>query len=107
MTADQKLEHMRSVVKPRMREVFMDFDPHRYPKLNCSTCHGADGAKHAWKMPNPDLLLEPTPWNTGHADPKGAPSRIDAFMAKSVAPEMAKLLGRPTFGCFGCHTAEK
>lgn len=46
------------------------------------------------------------PWNTGPADPAGAPSSFDAFMAGTVAPELARLLGRETFGCFGCHTPD-
>jgi mono/diheme cytochrome c family protein len=106
MGAEQRLEHMRSAVTPRMKAVFMGFDRHRYPKFGCATCHGADGPERAWRMPNPDLLLEPTPWNTGAADPRGAPSSFDAFMASGVAPEMARLLGRKTFGCFGCHTPD-
>lgn len=106
MSADQKMEFMRGVVTPRMGEIFTGFDRHRYPELRCATCHGSDGAERAWKMPNPDLLLEPTPWNTGPAAPEHAPTSFDAFMARSVAPEMAKLLDRPSFGCFGCHTPE-
>lgn len=110
MTRDQKLSFMATAVMPRMKERFVAADPHRYARMDCTTCHGQDGAKRGWAMPNPDLLLEPTPWNTGAAPPSEAPSRFDAFMAREIAPEMNRLLGArggTGAGCFRCHTPER
>ncbi len=112
MSTHDRLEYMKSTVTPRMAAVFRAYDRHRFPQLTCDNCHGPDGAQHGWTL-NPDLLLEPTPWNQGAAPPAAAPSKFDNFMARSVTPEMARLLGRPegagphAFGCFGCHTPER
>ena len=106
MSKEDKLAYMTTTVTPRMKSAFMAFDPHRYPKLDCTTCHGPGGAERGWAMPNPDLLLEPSPWTTAGADAARAPSHMDAFMSGIVAKEMGSLVGRP-FGCFGCHTPER
>ncbi|HRG97210.1 MAG TPA: hypothetical protein PLR99_13245 [Polyangiaceae bacterium] len=106
----ERLAAMRVSVTPRMRALFVAEDPHRYARFACETCHGRDGPARSYRMPNPDLLLEPTPWNTASSpDPARAPSARDAFMARVVAPEMARLLGRPegASGCFVCHTREE
>lgn len=106
MSKPQRLEYMRKTVMPRMKAAFVAFDPHRYAKLDCASCHGPHADERAYAMPNPDLLLEPSPWSSAHADPARAPSPMDAFMAGVVAKEMGALLGRP-YGCFGCHTPER
>jgi len=77
--------------------VFTEYDRHRYPDVTCATCHGADGEKRGWKMPNPDLLLEVEPMHTGE---------LDKFMREKVSPEMARLLGRAP-DCFSCHTPDR
>jgi cytochrome c553 len=105
-----RLAAMRASVTQRMRALFVAEDPHRYARFACATCHGRDGPARGYRMPNPDLLLEPTPWNTGPSpDPAQAPSARDAFMARVVAPEMGRLLGRrdAASGCFACHTREE
>jgi hypothetical protein len=109
MSDDEKMVFMTDVVTPRMKDVFEAYDRHRFAKFGCESCHAADGAERGFAMPCPDLLLEPSPWNTGRAAPAEAPSPFDAFMAKSVTPEMAKLLGRPAdgLGCFACHSEER
>ena len=108
LTPPERLEAMRERVTPRMRALFVAEDPHRYARFTCATCHGRDGPARAYRMPNPDLLLEPTPWNTAASpDPARAPSARDAFMARVVAPELARLLGRPGAGCFACHAREE
>ncbi len=105
-----RLTFMEAKVTPRMRDLFVAEDSHRYPKFACATCHGRDGPSRGYRMPNPSLLLEPTEWNTAPApDPSRAPSATDAFMARVVAPELARLLGRAPAqgGCFVCHTREE
>lgn len=107
MSMPQRHAYMTTTVTPRMAAAFTGYDPHRYPTLSCATCHGKTGVRQGWAMPNPDLLLEPTSWNSTPApEPAYAPSRMDAFMAGSVATEMSTLLGRPS-GCFACHTPER
>lgn len=91
---------MERTVMPEMRAVFSEHDAARFAKMSCATCHGADGEARRWKMPNPDLLLEEHDVATPHA-------RMNAFMRDRVTPEMARLLGRPTFDCFGCHTLDR
>ncbi|HMR08736.1 MAG TPA: hypothetical protein PKA88_23310 [Polyangiaceae bacterium] len=109
----ERLEYMQSTVMPRMQAVFEAFDEHRFGDVTCATCHRGRAAADGWAMPAPDLLLEPTTWNTGAAEPNAAPSTFDAFMAERVTPEMARLLGRSAgpgqrgFACFGCHTPER
>ncbi len=115
MTQAQKHDFMSATVMPRMRALFVARDPHRYAKVTCATCHGRDGPARGYRMPNPALLLEPSPWNTGAAPPDGAPSEQDAFMARVIAPELGRLLGRgsgtaaraPEAGCFACHTRDE
>ncbi len=58
MNPAQKLAYMKTTVLPRMKALFMEYDPHRYPKMDCVPCHSADRAR-GWKMPNPDLTLDP------------------------------------------------
>ncbi len=107
MSMQQRHDYMKSTVTPRMAAAFTGYDPHRYPTLTCASCHGKSGAEQGWAMPNPDLLLEPSPWNMAPTpDPAHATSRMDTFMAGTVATEMSALLGRPS-GCFACHTAER
>lgn len=105
MSKERKLEYMNTTVMPRMKSVFVTFDPHRYLKIDCATCHGRGAEAHGYAMPNPDLLLEPSPWNTTGAKASTAPSHMDAFMAGVVVKEMARLVDRPV-GCFGCHAPE-
>lgn len=106
MSKEQRHEFMTVTVTPRMEAAFASYDRHRYPKLDCASCHGKTGEAQGWAMPNPDLLLEPSPWNSGPApDAAHAPSRMDAFMAGTVATELSALVGRPS-GCFACHTRE-
>ncbi len=107
MTEQQRLEYMKVTVTPRMATAFVTFDRHRYPKLECASCHGKTGSERGWAMPNPDLLLEPSPWNSGPApDPAVAASPMERFMAATVVPELSAILGRPT-GCFACHAPER
>ncbi|MBI2395272.1 MAG: hypothetical protein HYV09_37230 [Deltaproteobacteria bacterium] len=109
MTPQQKHDYMTEVVMPEVKRVFVAFDPHAYPKADCTLCHGKDEDS---KMPNPDLLLEPEAVVQRDAP---APDETLAFMRDQVTPMMARLLGRalsgPTapkgFDCWGCHTRDE
>lgn len=107
MSKDERLAYMTDVVMPRTKSVFEAYDPHRFARMSCASCHGRDGSERGFVMPNPDLLLEPTAWNLGTARPETAPSVLDAFMARRVVPEMEALLGPASARCFACHTPER
>jgi hypothetical protein len=76
---------MEAVVTPRMQEIFVDFDPHRYAGM------GGSGL----------TALSPR----GRA----AAERMHRLMVDRVAPEMARLLGRAAtdYDCFECHAADR
>ena len=119
MNPAQKMAYMQTTVMPRMTEVFMELDPHKYPKMGCVPCHSPDRAR-GWKMPNPDLMLDPSCLSGdaqtiyGSEEAAAEAAKMSAFMRERVQPTMAALLGRPSFdprsregfGCFGCHAPE-
>lgn len=107
----QKLAYMRSTFMEAERKVFTEFEPFKFAKLDCKTCHGQGVFDGTFKMPNPDL-----PKLVGGAEGFGELARQEpkmlAFMQKRVVPETARLLGVPEFdfashqgfSCFQCHT---
>lgn len=109
MTRVQKLEHMKTVVMPKMKEVFVAFDAKEFGNMKCPTCHG-DGAKNqTFKMPNAKLpKLSYTDGFKKHMDAHPEDTR---FMMEKVVPEMAALLGMQPYdpktqkglGCAACH----
>jgi len=111
MDFGERKRHMKNVVLPRMKELFVAFDAARYSKMTCATCHGEGAADNSYRMPNPALPKLPT-------SPEGfkrlttEKPAISQFMLTKVKPAMAKLLGLPEmtpenrtgFGCMACHT---
>lgn len=107
----QKLAYMKSTVLPAEREVFARFEPVRFARLDCHTCHGVSANQGNFKMPNPEL-----PKLVGGADGFGELAKIQPevlkFMQQVVVPETARLLGVPAFdmekhvgfSCYQCHT---
>ena len=106
---EEKMNIMKTVVLPKMKEKFVAFDAKRFSNFSCATCHGEGANKGDFVMPNPKL---PRLWTTSNfqlhreADPEAT-----KFMMEQVKPEMAKLLGLPLydvktkkgFGCLHCH----
>ncbi len=111
MNDDQKMEHMKASVMPRMRAVFVEYDAHKYAKVGCAPCHSRDRAV-GWKMPNPDLALDPSCIDGtaasiyGSTEAAAADAKMNAFMRQRVVPEISALLGRPV-DCFDCHAKER
>jgi hypothetical protein len=111
MNKDQRIDYMKAVVLPRMRQVFTSFNPDRYSKMNCMTCHGDSAADGSFKMPNPRLPKLPTTPDGFKKLAADKPAVMD-FMKNEVKPRMAALLGTPEynpetksgFGCMECHT---
>jgi hypothetical protein len=111
MDFGERKRHMKNVVLPRMKEVFVAFDAARYGRMTCVTCHGEGAADGGFRMPNPSLPKLP-------ASPEGfkrlsnEKPQMTQFMLTKVKPMMAKLLGLPEltpesrggFGCMACHT---
>jgi len=122
----RKYAFMVDVVTPRMRKLFLDFDPHRYPRMSCTPCHKRNSRPGDFQMPNPDLLLDaacslalseiyPSSSVPNQHHHSKQLSAMDDFMLNRVTPEMAQLLGKVPYtqttksgyGCFGCHIQER
>jgi hypothetical protein len=113
MDHDQKMEHMQTVVMPKMSEVFKGFDADRYGKVTCATCHGKSANQGQFDMPSADLPKLPP---NGQFDKLSEEKPgIMKFMMEKVVPEMvAALPGTKAydpntnegFGCYGCHQSE-
>lgn len=111
LTHEDKVKFMKTKVMPAMKPAFQNFDGKEYASFTCKTCHGKDPQKAKYEMPNPELpQLDFEALEAGKGDPK-----MVEFMAKTVKPEMAKLLDRPEqtetvhdgFGCLDCHVMKK
>jgi hypothetical protein len=111
MNKDQRIDYMKSVVLPRMKVAFTNFNPDRYSGMNCVTCHGDSAADGSFKMPNPRLPKLPTTPEGFRQLAEEKPAVME-FMKNEVKPRMASMLGVPDwnpetksgFGCMECHT---
>ena len=119
MTPEQKAEHMKSTVLPKMKETFQAFDAAKFKEFKCTACHGKDAKAKKFKMPNPDILHIPGSPDAFAALLKEKPKLQPwaKFMNEQVKPQMAGLLGMHPFdpkkreaggfGCGGCHVVDK
>ena len=111
MGKQERIDYMKAVVLPRMKQAFVHFSPDRYSKMNCMTCHGDSAADGSFKMPNPRLPKLPSTSDGFKKLAADRPAMMD-FMKNEVKPKMAALLGKPEynpetnsgFGCMECHT---
>jgi hypothetical protein len=115
MEREERVTYMRTVVLPRMRQLFAEFNPEEFPRINCKTCHGDGATNESFEMPNPKLPKLPST-TEGFQELMKKDSAAMVFMMRKVKPEMAKLLGMPPsdpqtqpdgFGCGNCHTFKK
>jgi hypothetical protein len=112
MVKEQRIDYMKAVVLPRMRQAFTNFSPDRFGKMTCVTCHGDGAVEGSFKMPNPKLPKLPTTPDGFKQLAEERPAVME-FMKSEVKPKMAAMLGVPDwnpetksgFGCMECHTA--
>jgi len=107
---EQKLAYMKQTVMPAEREIFGRFEPLRFAKMTCETCHGQGARDGNFKMPNPDLphLVGA---RGGFQELLTRQPETLRFMQQVVAPETARLLGYSVFdmekhvgfSCYQCH----
>ena len=116
MNLEQRTEFMKTVVMPRTRELFTNFDP-KFKDMDCKTCHGDGVDDGSFELPNPKIKALPgTPeafiaWVSVDA----AAARWATFMSEQLVPAMGEMLKvtpfDPTtetgdFSCGNCHTLD-
>src|SRR3569832_350897 len=110
MTKVQRKQYMKEVVLPAAKKMFAGFDPKKYSKVTCATCHGADGTGNGkFTMPNPELPKLPKSPDGFKELAEKKPAMMK-FMGETVKPQVAALLGLEQwtpqnpkeFGCIGC-----
>lgn len=107
MDRQARMEHMGTVVMPKMKEAFKT----RGEDIKCANCHGANYKEVDFEMPN-DL----TPLNPDNPIQSGMDidEETTKFMVAVVMPQMAEMLsmqtdattGKGEFGCLSCHLSE-
>lgn len=109
-TREERERFMRERVVPELQPRFQRFDPVKYERFGCETCHGKDAASRRYRMPNPEL--EPLPLEGTLAYARSKDAKATQFMLDSVHPIMAELLGEARynevtapdgFRCTRCH----
>ena len=108
----EKIKLMKEHVVPEMGAEMTAFDPKRWPKVECKTCHGKSAEDGTFKMPNPDLPKLQGEWFG--PNPPADKKEILQFMEEKMKPDLGKILGLPlldpknpapnAFGCTACHT---
>jgi hypothetical protein len=107
-TQEQKLQHMKTVIKPTMGKLFTAYDPKDFADFGCATCHGEK--KQDTHQALPKLTLS----GDGFKKLSTEKPAIMKFMAEQVTPAMATAMGEKPFdpathqgfGCGGCHTVQ-
>jgi mono/diheme cytochrome c family protein len=106
MSDDQKMQHMKKVIKPTMGKLFTAYDGAKYGEFGCKTCHGPNNDEPQKVLPKLTL--------SGNGFQKLATDKpaIVKFMTEQVTPAMATAMGEAPFnpathkgfGCAGCHS---
>jgi hypothetical protein len=112
MAHDQKVEHMKSVVMPKMSALFQEFDAKKYKEFGCPTCHGPGAKEGKFEMPNKKLPKLSSKDN--FAKHMKEHKKVTEFMMQKVVSEMASTIEmepynpetQKGFGCGGCHEME-
>lgn len=114
MNQEQRGHYMATVVVPRMRPMFQEFDGEEFAEFNCATCHGDNARDVGFHMPNGlhPLNAQQIPSMFESEDPEV--QRVAQFMG-GVMTTMAELVGEQPydpethegFSCMSCHAAEQ
>ncbi len=119
MNSGQRFVYMSTVVVPRMKEIYQRFDPVKFERFDCTTCHGNQVAAGTFKMPASEVRPLPASEAAFEAKLAAEPTwaRWTQFMVEEVEPPMAAMLGQPLwdptrpeapgFSCQACHGLEK
>jgi cytochrome c553 len=112
MNRGQRIDYMVKTVLPKMKAEFVAFDPKRFARMNCATCHGDGVEDGTFILPNPKLpkLLE----NDTFAKHQQLTPAMTKFMLEKVEPDVAALLEvqpfdpatRKGLSCYNCHGRE-
>jgi hypothetical protein len=114
MSFDERKKLMKSSVLPELKKAFQAFDPKKYQKFTCATCHGDGATDGKFKMPNAKLPKLPPPTDrAAFAALQAKKPEVVKFMGTVVTPKVAQLLGLSEwspqnpkgFGCYACHTS--
>ena len=107
---DERHLAMTFRVLPNIAKTWQVYEKTDYPEMTCARCHGSDGEKKAYKLPNSLAPLDPQHMpDPASKDPDEA--EIAKFMYGHVVPEMTALLDAEPydpktgkgFYCFDCH----
>jgi hypothetical protein len=110
MDESERMEHMSTVVLPRMQAVFQGHDPKRFADFSCATCHGSGAANGDFHMPNESLpVLDAANF---YKKPRKEHPEMVKLMWKKVEPAMGEALavtyglGGAEIACQSCHIVE-
>lgn len=108
MNLEQRKNHMRTEVLPRVAVIFGEWRPERYATVNCGLCHPGhrDGdfrmpADHLPRLSG-ELLLGPE----FASDPDTTRLKLDRLvpaMTEALGLKPFSLVTRRGFGCYSCH----
>lgn len=109
MNMDQRKAHMESVVLPRAADVFREWRPERFTRVDCSLCHGRGVDTETFRMPTAhlprlsgELLLGPE--FAQHPDTTRLKlNRLVPLMAEVLGKKPFSIVTRTGFGCYSCH----
>jgi len=114
LSFDQRKKLMKSTVLPELKKAFQAFDPKKYKRFTCATCHGDGATDGKFKMPNAKLPKLPPPTDrAGFTALQEKKPEAVKFMGTVVTKKVAELIGLPEwspqtpkgFGCYACHTS--
>jgi hypothetical protein len=110
MDESERMQHMSTVVLPRMQAVFQGHDPERFADFGCATCHGSGAANGDFHMPNEALpVLDAANF---YKKPRKEHPDMVKLMWKQVEPAMGEALavsyglGGAEIECQSCHIVE-
>ena len=113
-TWEERHDVMTWALLPNLGRTFQRLRGERDPSLACTTCHGEDAERVAYKMPNglPPLDPEHMP-SEASKDPHEA--RMAKVMREQVMPQAIAILEtvpydprtKKGFSCFSCHPSTK